>query len=139
MRRFGEPKKAAELISFTRRRAAGRTSYNSLPKRCRNFSRLVNEEEAHAVTPQLMQRALDKAIVRGHNVLYELLHRECQLPGEWEYVEGFKRLDAQAAPNGSEADEAIARSLRRRELMTINDDGWRLRVPLMLRWLRVRG
>ena len=86
-----------------------------------------------------MERALDKAIVRGHNVLYELLHRECQLPGEWDYLERFKRLDAQAAPNGNEADEAIARSLRRRELMTVDGDEWRLRVPLMLRWLRVRG
>jgi hypothetical protein len=96
---------------------------------------LVNEEEAHAVTPALLQRALDKAIVRGHNVLYELLRRECTLPGEWEYLECFKKLDAQPAPE----DEAIARSLRRRELMAIDGDEWRLRVPLMERWLRVRG
>jgi hypothetical protein len=100
---------------------------------------LVNEEEAPAVTPELLQRALDKAIVRGHNVLYELLRRECTLPGEWEYLERFKKLDAQPAPNGSDADEAVARSLRRRELMALDGDEWRLRVPLMLRWLRVRG
>jgi hypothetical protein len=43
---------------------------------------LINEEQAAEVTPELMQRALDKAIVRGHNVLYELLRRESTLPGE---------------------------------------------------------
>ncbi len=96
---------------------------------------LINEEQAAAVTPALMQRALDKAIVRGHNVLYELLRRESTLPGEWEYLERFKRVDMQPLPD----DEAVARSLRRRELMAIANGEWRLRVPLMERWLRVRG
>jgi hypothetical protein len=96
---------------------------------------LINEEQAAAVTPELMQRALDKAIVRGHNVFYELLRRECTLPGEWEYLERFKRVDVQPLPD----DEAVARSLRRRELMAEAQGEWRLRVPLMERWLRVRG
>jgi hypothetical protein len=37
-----------------------------------------------------MERALDRAIVSGHNVLYELLCRESTLPGEW----GYDRLKA---------------------------------------------
>ena len=37
------------------------------------------------------------------------------------------------------ADEVVARSLRRRLLVVEDDGGWRLRVPLMERWLRQRG
>jgi hypothetical protein len=40
---------------------------------------------------------------------------------------------------GSGIDFIHARSLRRRELMTVDGDEWRLRVPLMLRWLRAQG
>ena len=48
---------------------------------------------------------------------------------------GFRRQDTQPPPT----DEAVHRSLRRR-LLVVEDDGeWRLRVPLMQRWLRERG
>ena len=36
----------------------------------------MNDEEADTVTAELMGRAIDKSITRGHNVLYELLRRE---------------------------------------------------------------
>lgn len=64
----------------------------------------------------------------------ELLRRETKLAGEWEFV-GFKRAEVLDAP----ADAAILRSLRRRELVVVSGDGWRLRVPLMRRWLMDRG
>ncbi len=47
---------------------------------------LMNEEDTRQVNSKLMECALDKAIVSGHNVLYELMRRECTLPGEWEYL-----------------------------------------------------
>jgi hypothetical protein len=94
-----------------------------------------NEEQAGEVTPELMELALDKSIVRGHNVLYELPHRESALLGEWDYITGFRRADSQPPP----ADERIAFSLRRRMLVAEENGSWRLRVPLMARWLRVRG
>lgn len=97
---------------------------------------LINyEEQAAAVTPELMEQALEKAVVRGHNVLYELLRRESALPGEWDYITGFRRAESQPPP----ADERIAFSLRRRMLVEEESGLWRLRVPLMARWLRVRG
>lgn len=96
---------------------------------------LVNEDETDRVTPTLMDRALDKAIVRGHNVLYELLHRESALAGEWDYISGFRRTETQSPPD----DERIAVSLRRRTLIEEENGHWRLRVPLMERWLKVRG
>ena len=96
---------------------------------------LVNLEEVSQVTPELFERALDKSIVRGQNVLYELMHRESTLPGEWEYLLAFKKTETQPPPQ----DEKIAASLRRRLLVEESNSEWRLRVPLMARWLKVRG
>jgi hypothetical protein len=96
---------------------------------------LLNDEGGLQVTSPLMERALDRAIVSGHNVLYELLRRENTLPGEWEYLSKFRIHETQPQPD----DEAIAQSLRRRLLVEEDSGQWRLRVPLMSRWLRKRG
>jgi hypothetical protein len=98
---------------------------------------LLNDEGRRHVDNGLFERALDESIVRGHNVLYELMRRESSLPGEWEYLSAFRKREAQPPPE----DEAIARSLRRRLLVVDEDAGgpWRLRVPLMRRWLLKRG
>lgn len=96
---------------------------------------LVNDEDTREVNAELMERALDRAIVSGHNVLYELVRRECFLPSEWEYLSTFCKSEFQPQPD----DEAIYRSLRRRLLVEEENGQWRLRVPLMLRWLRQRG
>lgn len=96
---------------------------------------LVNEGDTRLVTPKLLEKALDEAIVRGHTVLYELMHRESQLPGEWQYLCGFRDRETQAAPE----DLAVRRSLLRRQVAMEEKGGWRLRVPLRGRWLRQRG
>ncbi len=96
---------------------------------------LMNEGDGRLVTPNLLEKALDEAIVRGHAVLYELMHRESELPGEWQYLCGFREWDTQSAPE----DVAMRRSLLRREVAMEDGDVWRLRVPLMGRWLRQRG
>lgn len=51
------------------------------------------------------------------------------------YLRGFRRRDTQPPPD----DEAIYTSLRRRLLVEEAGDQWRLRVPLMQRWLRQRA
>ena len=77
-----------------------------------------------------------KSVVRGEAVFYELLRRESTLAGEWEYLEGFRAAEWQALPT----DAAVLRSLlRRRELVVAEGDRWRMRVPLMRRWLVDRG
>jgi AAA domain len=96
---------------------------------------LLNSEGGRRVSSPLMERALDRAIVSGHNVLYELLRRESRLPGEWEYISKFRIRETQPPPD----DEAMAQSLRRRLLVEEESGQWRLRVPLMSRWLRKRG
>ena len=98
---------------------------------------LLNDQGSREVDPALFERALDEAIVRGHNVLYELMRRESFLPGEWEYLSAFRKQEAQPPPE----DEAMASSLRRRMLVTMDDEvgQWRLRVPLMRRWLLKRA
>jgi hypothetical protein len=96
---------------------------------------LLNDEGGLQVTSTLMERALDRAIVSGHNVLYELLRGENTLPGQWEYLSKFRLRETQPLPD----DEAIMQSLRRRLLVEEEAGQWRLRVPLMSRWLRTRG
>lgn len=100
---------------------------------------LVNLEEVSQVTPELFERALDKSIVRGQNVLYELMHRESALPGEWEYLLNFRQTETQPPPQDDPLAEKIAASLRRRLLIAESNNEWRLRVPLMARWLKLRG
>lgn len=96
---------------------------------------LINDEETHVVTPSLFGRALQNCLVTGHNVLYELMVRECTIEGEWEYLSAFRRNAEQPPPQ----DDRVYRSLRRRELVVEENGLWRLRVPLMARWLRERG
>lgn len=94
---------------------------------------LVNDAAA-AVDGALLERALDRAVIRGNNVFLELLERESRLPGEWDYLRAFRRVEEQPVPD----DEALDRSLRRRRLIVEEDGRYRLRVPLMARWLRQR-
>ena len=96
---------------------------------------LINDEEADAVTAERMARAIGKSITRGHNVLYELMCRESTLPGEWEYLSAFRRTETQSPPD----DENVAASIRPRLLIEEDNGRWRLRVPLMARWLRLKG
>jgi hypothetical protein len=95
---------------------------------------LVNDAGVASVDAALLERALDRAVIRGNNVFLELLERESRLPGEWDYLRGFRKVEEQPIPD----NEALDRSLRRRRLVIEEDGRYRLRVPLMGRWLRQR-
>jgi energy-coupling factor transporter ATP-binding protein EcfA2 len=95
---------------------------------------LVNDSGGADVDGALLARALSKAVVRGNNVLLELMERESRLPGEWDYLRAFRSREEQPIPE----DEALDRSLRRRRLVVEEAGRYRLRVPLMARWLRQR-
>ncbi len=96
---------------------------------------MLNEGTAPHDDAALLERALDKAIVSGDTVLRELVERESRLPGEWDYLRRFRTLETQPPPS----DEAVYRSVRRRLLVTEDEGSFRMRVPLMQRWLRRRG
>jgi hypothetical protein len=96
---------------------------------------LVNYEGVASVTPALFHRALDKAVTSGHNVLSELMQGESTLPSEWDYVAAFRTHDVQPPPS----DPAIRRSLRGRQIIREENGDWRLRVPIMARWLKLRA
>lgn len=98
---------------------------------------LLNAGAGPAATPELMEKALDEAVISGQNVLYQLMQGESTLPGDWDYLTRFRHTDEQPEPD----DEAIRRSLRRRQLVLQASAGgsWRLRAPLMARWLRLRA
>jgi len=95
---------------------------------------VVNRTGQDVVNEKLFEEALGKAIVRGDAVFVELLRKECRSSAEWEYIAGFRTKDAQPAP-----PEDVLGPLRRRWLLEPDGEMWRLRVPLMQRWLRVRG
>ncbi len=95
---------------------------------------LLNEGTQPHADAALLEHALDKAIVSGNTVLRELTERESRLPGDWDYLHGFLRRDTQPPP-----DDGLSRSRRRRLLYVEDGTDWRLRVPLMQRWLRQRG
>ncbi len=96
---------------------------------------VINDDDKRQVDDELFEAALNKAIVSGHNVLYQLLRGESTLSGEWEYLSAFRTRETQPLPG----EEALYVSLRRRLLMEEANGEWRLRVPLMARWLKQRG
>lgn len=96
---------------------------------------LCNDREQAQVDSALLEEALDKAIVAGDTVLRQLMEAEDAMPAEWLYLRGFRTRDTQPPPD----DEAVYQALRRRLLVMDDRDQWRLRVPLMQRWLRKRG
>ena len=97
---------------------------------------LLNDlEDAHQVDDALLEQAANKAIVAGEVVLQELMRPKDAPPHEWDYLRGFRIHDTQSPPD----EEQVRQALQRRLLMTQENGEWRLRVPLMERWLRQRG
>jgi hypothetical protein len=93
---------------------------------------LANDRQLDALGEVALEEAADQAVGRGTVVLSELIEGECRTPAEWQYLLRFRAAETQPPP----ADEQVRRSLCRRLLVL--DEGaerWRLRVPLMRRWL----
>jgi hypothetical protein len=53
----------------------------------------------------MLEYAADRSIVDGDTVLRQLMRGESELPGEWDYLTGFRSKDEQPPPE----DEAIFR------------------------------
>jgi hypothetical protein len=92
---------------------------------------LANNRQLAALDAGALEEAIDKAVERGTVVLGELIEGECRTPAEWQYLLGFRRTEIQPPP----PDQQVRRSLRRRLLIVEEGERWRLRVPLMRRWL----
>jgi hypothetical protein len=92
---------------------------------------LANNQQLAALDAGLLEQAIDEAVERGTVVLSELIEKECRTPAEWQFLLGFRATETQPPP----PDEQIRRSLRRRLLIVEEDEQWRLRAPLMRRWL----
>ncbi len=96
---------------------------------------VVNLQNAASVTDELFSVVRQKAIVSGDNVMIQLLKNESEIPGEWDFLLGFRNHDVLPAPENI----AIGKSLLRRSLVTLEDNQVRLRVPLMHQWIRERS
>ena len=79
----------------------------------------------------LLDRAFERAAETGFSVFYELIERESSSPEELRFLRGFARTETQPIP-----DDDAARALRRRLLVIEEGDHYRLRAPIMARWLR---
>lgn len=96
---------------------------------------LSNERGGGGLDEDLLEQVFAKAIIAGDWVLRQLLRGEANGP-EWRYLSGFRLADALPPPD----DEAVHAALRQRLLVCEAGNGlWRLRVPMMQRWLRERG
>jgi hypothetical protein len=93
---------------------------------------LADEARRVTVDGPFLERVFDAAVSAGDSTLSHIMWRESTLEGEWDYLLRFRNTDAQPPP----VDDSIARSLRHRLLVAEDSNGWRLRVPLMRRWLR---
>lgn len=92
---------------------------------------LANNRQLAALDAGVLEEAIDDAVERGTVVLSELIEGECRTPAERQYLLGFRMTDIQPPP----LDEQVRRSLSRRFLIVEEGERWRLRVPLMRRWL----
>ncbi len=99
-----------------------------------NVVDLLNDAGHDQADAELLERAFDRAVDHGTTVFRLLLEDE-STPADWQYLRGFRRHEEQPPP----ADETVERSLRRRELIAEEGERWRLRVPLMARWMRING
>ncbi len=92
----------------------------------------MNDGGVHGADERLLDRALDRAVEHGYSVFLELIERESALLGELAYLRRFAREETLPIPE----DDAVDRSLRRRLLVVPEGDRYRLRAPIMARWLR---
>lgn len=92
---------------------------------------LLNDSNEQQMTVALLEEAFERSVEEAETTLSQLLRGESRLTGEWEYLQQFQRTASQPPPD----DLAVASSLRNRELVTIEENEWRIRVPLFQRWL----
>jgi hypothetical protein len=92
---------------------------------------IANDRSVRELDTDLLEAAFAKAVGRGDAVLRQLLEGENRYPREWGYLLAFRDRESQPPPT----DSGIRRALRRRLLVTNSDGQWRMRVPLMRRWL----
>jgi len=95
----------------------------------------ANESVADSLDKKMLETVAEKSVVLGDTVLRQLLRGETKSDAEAAYIAGFRTKDTQPAPT----DEATHQSLRHRQIMTEENNHWRLKVPLMQQWLRTRG
>lgn len=93
---------------------------------------VCNDREQGRLDAMLLEEAATKAVSHGDVVLGQLMHPNEALPEEWTYLCGFRTRDTQPPPE----NEVVYNALKRRLLAEVVDGEWRLRVPLMQRWLR---
>jgi hypothetical protein len=96
---------------------------------------IANEKGVSGLDAAMLEAAFTKAVGRGDAVLRQLVESENRFDGERTYLLGFRDRETQPPP-----DDADVRAALRCRRLILDDDGgdWRLRAPLMRRWLMNR-
>ena len=94
----------------------------------------LNDSGQECVDEALLEHSLAKAASAGDSVFHQLIVGESLLDGELDYLERFASQETQALPE----DGDLRRSLKRRLLVVDEGGQWRLRAPIMVRWMRER-
>ena len=96
---------------------------------------LANDTGANSIDNALFEKAVERAVESAHSTYHEILRKECDTEAEWTYLKRFRNAEVLPPPN----DEDVYAALRRRQLVIEENGMWRLRVPLMRRWLVEKG
>ncbi len=92
---------------------------------------LANDKRVRELDAEMLELAFSKAVGRGDAVLRQLVESESRSAGERAFLLGFRDHATQPPPD----DADVRAALRRRRLVLDDPEGWRLRAPLMRRWL----
>ncbi len=98
----------------------------------RRILELLNKAGSHSIDASLWERALDDVVFDNDTILRHIIKNDQTSNNEWKYLLRFRSCDTQPPPD----DDEIAESIRRRLLIAEESGAWRLRVPVMERWLR---
>ena len=93
---------------------------------------IANDKAIHSLDKSHYGQIFDESVEKGHTVFDWLIVRECKNDKELGYLEGFRDKDYQPEPE----DREVRQSLRHRQLCIEENGQWRLRAPLMGRWLK---
>lgn len=96
---------------------------------------LANDKSADNIDAELLLYAFDESVRRGDTVLRQLIEGESIGSDEDAYLRDFRNRETQVEPN----DSQVRRRLRYRHLVVVDGIKWRLRAPLMRRWIVANG
>lgn len=93
---------------------------------------MLNDFSRTSVDKELFDYALYESLANGKNAFLNLVNEKSVLPGELEYLEGFRTKEILSLPE----DKKVHASLLRRKLVAAQEGCLEMRIPFIHRWIR---